>query len=120
MFTPEQKRFVYENSVKVNDNNKYIEIMGYYSDYFSKAKVTSIKRKIIFIFLLLAIVYMVARYFLNQSLEGMQLLFRAAAIFVGALIVLKLGYVFLNYIDDLKIVKRIQNKECDMLIMKAI
>ena len=115
MFTPEQKQYVYENSIKVNDNNKYIEIMGLYSEYFKKAKVTSIKRKAGFIFLLLVIVYLVCQAFLFQPLELRILIFRGSAIMVGALIIYKLGMMLLNYIDDLPIIKKIQNKECDLL-----
>lgn len=115
MFTPEQKRFIYENSVKVNDNSKYIEIMGYYSDYFDKAKKNSIKRKIGFIFMLLVILYIVCQSFLFQQLETNILIFRSAAIFVGTLVVLKLGLMLLNYIDDMPIIKKVKNKECDLL-----
>ena len=34
MFSPEQKKFIYENSVKVNDQSKYLQIMGYFDNYF--------------------------------------------------------------------------------------
>jgi len=91
MFTPEQKRYIYEKSVKVNDNNKYIEIMGLYSSYFEKAQRISIKRKIGFVFMLLVVLYIVCQSFLFQSLETNSLVFRSAAIFVGALVVLKFG-----------------------------
>jgi hypothetical protein len=115
MFTPEQKRFVYENSVKVNDNKKYLEIMGHYQNYFERAKRTSIKRKIGFICILLVVAYIVCRIFLFQPLATSVLVFRGATIFVGALIVFKIGMMLLNYIDDMPIIKKIQNKECDLL-----
>jgi len=115
MFTPGQKRYIYENSVKVNDNNKYIEIMGLYSGYFEKAQRISIKRKIGFVFMLLVVLYIVCQSFLFQSLETNSLVFRSAAIFVGALVVLKFGLMLLNYIDDMPIIKKVKNKECDLL-----
>ena len=115
MFTPEQKRYIYENSVKVNDNNKYIEIMGLYSNYFEKSKKNSIKRKIGFIFMLLIAAYILCITFLFHSLETSALVFRGAAIFVGVLVVFKIGMMFLNYIDDMPIIKKVKNKECDLL-----
>lgn len=115
MFTPEQKRFIYENSIKVNDNNKYIEIMKYYSNYFEQAKKTSIKRKIGFIFMLLVILYLVCQALLFNVAEVNIMIFRGAAIFVGTLVVFKLGMMLLNYIDDMPIIKKIKNRECDML-----
>ena len=119
MFTVEQKRYIYENSVKVNNNDDYIKIMGFFSDCFSKAKRTSIKRKIGLIFILLIILYLVCNKFLFQNLATNILIFRAAAIFVGTLVAFKLGMMFLNYIDDMLIVKKIKNKECDLLCFEG-
>lgn len=119
MFTAEQKRYVYENSVKVNDNNKYIEIMGYYSEYFSKAKIATIKRKVGFIIILLFAVYLACQHFIFHPLEIRTLIFRGAAIFVVSLVVLKLGTIITNYIDDMPTIKRIKNKECDMLYFEG-
>ena len=101
MFTAEQKRWIYENSIKVNDENKYIEIMGHYSEYFAKAKSASIKRKIGFITILLVAVLMLCQVFLSTALEVKMLVFRSSAIFVGILIAFKLGMMLLNYIDDI-------------------
>ena len=115
MFTAEQKRWIYENSIKVNDENKYIEIMGHYSEYFAKAKAASIKRKIGFITILLVVVFMLCQVFLSTALEVKMLVFRSSAIFVGVLVVFKLGMMLLNYIDDMPVIKRVLNKECDML-----
>lgn len=115
MFTPEQKKFVYENSVKVTDNKKYIEIMALYSECFEKAKRISIKRKIGLIFILLIAVYIACKTFLFQTLDTSILVFRGAAIFVVALLVLKFGMGLLNYIDDMPVINKIKNKECDLL-----
>ena len=74
---------------------------------------------VIFIFMLLIILYIVCQSFLFNVAETNIVIFRSAAIFVGTLIVLKLGMMLLNYIDDMPIIKKIKNKECDMLCFEG-
>lgn len=115
MFSPEQKRYIYENSIKINDQTKYVQIMTHYSDYFKKVKKNSIKRYIEFIAILLVILYVVCTLWFSTALSTRELIFRVSAIFVGVLLIYKLGKFVLDYIDDLPIVEKIKQKECDLL-----
>jgi hypothetical protein len=115
MFSPEQKRFIFENSVKINDQSKYIQVMGYYDNYFKKAKTNSIKRKIEFIAILLIILYVVGVMWLVNFSSVNEAVFKMSAVFVGALLAYKLGSALLNYIDELPIIEKIQREECDLL-----
>ena len=65
--------------------------------------------------MLLIVVYFVSKTFLFNSLETSMIIYRSAAIFVGTLIVFKLGMMMLKYVDDAPIIDKIKNRECDLL-----
>lgn len=120
MFSVEQKRYIYENSVKIKDQNKYIQIMALYSDYFKKAKRNSIKRYIEFIAILLIILYIVCIMWFTGLQSIREAMFKISAVFVGALLVYKFGKFFLDYIDDAPIVKEIEQNKCDLLCYTGV
>lgn len=114
-FTPEQKQYLIENSVKIKDNNKYIEIMSYYSNYFKKTKINSIKMYIEFIFILLVILFLVCRSVIPACQSTTEVIFKGLLIIIGTILVYMAGKFVLDYIDNLPVVKRIQNKELDLV-----
>lgn len=115
MFSPEQKKFIYDNSVKVNDQDKYIKVMAYFDDYFKKTKARAVKQYIEFIIILLIIVYIACNMLLLTANSFNEIIFKASAIFVGSLLIYKLGSKFLKYIDHSPVIEKIQKKECDLL-----
>lgn len=115
MFSPEQKRYIYDNSIKINDQNKYIQIMAYYDEFFIKARKTSKKRFVEFIAMLLIVLYVVCVMWLTPFASAREAVFKISAVFVGALLVYKIGKAVLDYIDDFPVVEKIQRKECDLL-----
>jgi len=115
MFSPEQKKYIFDNSVKVDEQSKYIQIMALYETFFEKAKKNSIKRYIEFIVSLLIVLYIVCVIWLSTADSTRVIAIKVSAIFVGTLLAYKIGKSILDYIDDLPIVKKIQQKECDLL-----
>lgn len=115
MFSPEQKKFIYDNSVKVNDQAKYIKVMTYFDDYFKKTKFRAVKQYVEFVIMLLIIVYIASNLLLLSSGSINEIIFKSSAILVGSLLIYKIGAKFLKYIDHSPVIEKIQRKECDLL-----
>lgn len=115
MFSPEQKEYIFENSVKIEDQAQYVHIMSLYEEYFKKAKFNSIMRPIGLIIVLLFIAYSIGCTWLVPFVSFWDSAFKISAMLVGVLVLYRIGKFVLDYIDDLPIIAMIKNKECDLL-----